>query len=308
MPPIIDSVSTILLITLLGWVMKQTRFVSEEQWNGFEHICYQVFFPALIIHALVKADLSSVPAGRFAGAIIGAVVLSGALMLLAAPTIIRLTGMSRPAYSSVFQGAIRWNTFMAFGLVDRLYGPRGMTLIAIALAGIIPIINVASVMVLRSYCGTAGGRFNPLGLLRNPFIWSSGIGLFLNLTGLGLPGPVLAAVDITGRASLAGALLLVGSGLRLSDLGKPDAALLISSVVKLFFLPLLAAGLGHAFGLKGADLGVLVLCGAVPTASAAYILSRQMGGDAPLMAAITTAQTLASALTLPIMLLVLAPG
>ncbi len=305
MPPVLDSVATLLLITLLGWVMKQTRFVTDEQWHGFEHICYQVFFPALIIHALAKADLAAVPSVRFAGAIIATVVTGGALILLTAPLVIRLTGMSLPAFSSVFQGAIRWNTFMAFGLVERLYGARGMALIAIALAGIIPIINVASVMVLRRCGNGSGGRIRVLGLLKNPFIWSSLVGLAINLVGVPLPGPVMAAADITGRASLVGALLLVGSGLRLTDLGRPDAPMLLSSVFKLFAMPLMAAGFGTLAGITGNDLGVLVLCGAVPTASAAYILSRQMGGDHRLMAAITTLQTLASAVTLPLMLLLL---
>jgi predicted permease len=42
---------------------------------------------------------------------------------------------------------------------------------------------------------------------------------------------------------------------------------------------------------------------AVPTATSAYILARQMGGDAELMAAIITAQTLLSMLTLPVVLM-----
>jgi predicted permease len=48
-----------------------------------------------------------------------------------------------------------------------------------------------------------------------------------------------------------------------------------------------------------------VICAAVPGAPSSYILARQLGGDAPLMANITTAQTLAAMLTMPIMLWVL---
>jgi hypothetical protein len=40
----------------------------------------------------------------------------------------------------------------------------------------------------------------------------------------------------------------------------------------------------------------------MPTASSAYILARQLGGDAPMMAAIITGQTLLSAITIPLML------
>jgi predicted permease len=41
----------------------------------------------------------------------------------------------------------------------------------------------------------------------------------------------------------------------------------------------------------------------LPTASSAYILSRQLGGDAPLMAGIIAFQTLLAAVTMPLTLL-----
>jgi len=43
-----------------------------------------------------------------------------------------------------------------------------------------------------------------------------------------------------------------------------------------------------------------VCCTAVPAASNSYILARQMGGDAPLMAQIITVETLIAVVTMPI--------
>ena len=58
--------------------------------------------------------------------------------------------------------------------------------------------------------------------------------------------------------------------------------------------------------LTGITMGIVILSTAVPTASGAYILARQMGGDAVLMAEILTYQTLISMLTLPLALYLLA--
>jgi hypothetical protein len=44
---------------------------------------------------------------------------------------------------------------------------------------------------------------------------------------------------------------------------------------------------------------VAVMCAAVPTGSGAYVLARQMGGDAPLVASILTLQVIVAAVTLP---------
>jgi predicted permease len=46
-----------------------------------------------------------------------------------------------------------------------------------------------------------------------------------------------------------------------------------------------------------------VLFMALPTAATSYVMARAMGGDAPLMAAITTSEHAISVLTLPLWLL-----
>jgi hypothetical protein len=62
--------------------------------------------------------------------------------------------------------------------------------------------------------------------------------------------------------------------------------------------------LAKLLGLSELETLVALLFTASPTASASYTLARQMGGDAPLMAAITTIQTALAFLTLPLSLLV----
>ncbi|MCA0424395.1 MAG: AEC family transporter [Proteobacteria bacterium] len=305
MPGILDSVTTILLVTILGWWLRDRGHVTDEHWRGFEHISFQVFFPALIIYALVKADLKSVPALNFGAVMFGSVASAGLALLAAYPLLNRRFGMSGPAFASVFQGAIRWNTFVAVGLADQLFGKRGLTLFAVAIVAIIPAINVTSVLILRRFGEGDKGRLSAVDLLKNPFIWSSIVGLTINATGLPMPTALMTAADICGKASLPAALLLVGSGLRLADLGRPSMPVLLSSGIKLIGLPMLAAGIGRLAGLTGPDLGVLLVCTAVPTAGAAYIMTRLMGGDSRLMAAIITFETIACAVTLPAMLLLL---
>ena len=45
-----------------------------------------------------------------------------------------------------------------------------------------------------------------------------------------------------------------------------------------------------------------ILSGSVPTGSGAYILAKQMGGDAPLVANILTLQVLCAAITIPLIM------
>jgi malonate transporter and related proteins len=65
-------------------------------------------------------------------------------------------------------------------------------------------------------------------------------------------------------------------------------------------MPMVALGLAVWFGLSGDSLVIVAICAAVPTSTSAYVLARQMGGDAPLLAQIITLQTILAAITMPI--------
>lgn len=306
MSAILEAVVPLILITLLGWALRTRGVIGPAQWDGFERVIYLVFFPALILHTLAIADLASVPSVGTAVSLVLTIALIGVSLVAAAPLMKRFWGVDGPAFGSYFQGATRWNAFIAVGLVGSLYGPRGLTQIAVALAAIMPLVNIASVLVLRrAVPGTAGG-LQLSGILKNPFVWASLLGLAINLTGLPLPKFLLTGGDILGRAALGAALLLVGSGLRIEDMARPTPPMVLIVTLKLAVLPLLATTGARLFGISGPDLGVIIIAAAVPTSGAAYILSRQLGGDARLMANIITTETLLSAATLPVMLMLLA--
>ena len=61
-------------------------------------------------------------------------------------------------------------------------------------------------------------------------------------------------------------------------------------------------GLALWFGLSGANLVIVAACSAVPTSPSSYVLARQMGGDAPLLAQIITLQTIFAVITMPVVI------
>ncbi len=75
--------------------------------------------------------------------------------------------------------------------------------------------------------------------------------------------------------------------------------------LKLLIYPVVLYALSRVWGLGSLETKVLVLWGTMPTASASYILARQMGGDAPLAAAIITVSTILAFITVPIFMLMI---
>ncbi|WP_439953080.1 hypothetical protein, partial [Escherichia coli] len=66
-----------------------------------------------------------------------------------------------------------------------------LTLTAIAVAAMIPLLNVLAVVMLQHYAQDRPVVLGPTlkAIVSNPFIWSSAIGIAVN--GLGLPVPVV---------------------------------------------------------------------------------------------------------------------
>ena len=295
----------VFLTIALGAVLKQTGLVRDEHWSAVEHIAYYVLFPAIVTKSIAVADFSGVPVARMALAMILAILTMFALALVLRRPLQAVLGMDGPAFSSFFQGVTRWHTFLALAIMPLVFGPQGIALAALAAAAMIPLLNVGAVSVLATYAaGTAPSLKGVMkSLATNPFVLSSLAGIALNLSGFGLAAPIEQTLELIGRGALAVALLSAGAGLEFARLRHAGPAVAVATSFKLALMPLFMWGWTWVLGVDGLPQAVAIVAGGVPSAAASYILARKMGGDAPLVALILTAQTLAAAFTLPFLIL-----
>lgn len=301
MAVVIAALLPVFILIVLGVVLKRSLMRLDTQWHGLERLTYFVLFPMLLIQTLVKADLSKVPVAGVGGALLLSALAMSLLCLALRPALGRL-GIDGPAFTSIFQGATRWQTFVGLSVAANMFGDVGLALASVAMVAIIPLVNVFSVAVLAHYAAPEkqSGRAIVMTLVRNPLIWACAIGLAINLMHLPLPRIWHEVADALSRSSLAIGLLVTGAGLHLEGLLRPSLAAAIGVLFKLALMPVLALVLATWFGLSGDSRAIVAICSAVPTSSSAYVLARQMGGDAPLLAQIITLQTILAAITMPI--------
>ncbi len=126
------------------------------------------------------------------------------------------------------------------------------------------------------------------------------MGLLINLAEVPIYDPVMTMLDMLGGAAIASGLLMVGAGLRAEEIRKPSPAVWLGTGLKLFATPLFVTGWSLLFGIEGVPFLACIVCAAVPTAMSAYVLARQMGGDAPLVATTVTLQTAISFVSIPL--------
>jgi predicted permease len=296
---ILTALAPLFIISALGYALANLKFGSEEMWHALDHITFYILFPALLAKTLMRADLGSVPASDFVFVSIGSITIMAAIIVTSYLALRR--PIPGPAFTSVFQGVLRFQSTIAVAISAALFGEKGLTFAALSVASLVPIVQFYTVLVLLIFGrGNEGVRILPVlkRLALNPLTLACLLGLILNAAGV--PGFVYETFSVLGTASIALTLLAVGAGLNLAGAHVSQRLVAANMAIRLIGMPLLVLFLCWLSGLSGLARTVTVISASVPTAATAYTMARKMGGDAELMARLVTFQSVASAITLPL--------
>lgn len=306
MSAVFSSILPIFLLIFAGLFIKRTGIMDDAGWRGLDQLSFYVLYPVLLFVSIVRADFSSIAVFDVLIVISGSWLVVGCALALFAPLLISKNWIEAAQYSSVFQTTIRWNGFIALAIAERLFGPQSMAVIALVMAGLVLPVNLAAIYVVVTRANGQSQNFGALmkRMATNPIVLGCLAALAWRFTGLTIFEPVMTTLDLISRGALAMGLFGIGAGLSINALLKFDIAHLLPVVLKLFLMPLAAVFAVSLTGLGTSLLPTIVLCCAVPTAMNGYVVARQMGGDAPLYAAIVTSQTLFSFFTIPFWLLI----
>jgi malonate transporter and related proteins len=298
MAEVYAALAPVFLLIALGWLARNRRVASPEAFAAVNRFCYFILLPAFLFTIVTGADFSNSDAGPF----VLAVLAGSAAMALLTATLRLVFRRDGPAFTSVFQGALRWNAFPLLAAAPALFGPTGQQLIAIVYAPLVLLVNFACVLVLVRWGATPARGWRAVldQIVANPLILACAAGLAAQALGLTKLGPASDALALLGQAAMPVALITVGAGLDFTALRADAAKIASASALKLLLAPLLIWAFANALGASPLALAVAVGVGATPTAAAGFTLARELGGDARLMAAIITATTLLSMLTLPL--------
>ncbi|MDP3650979.1 MAG: AEC family transporter [Rhodoferax sp.] len=288
-------------LILCGYLVCRYTALNRSVWEPVESLVYYLLFPVLLFHSIVKSPLDL----RAASSLIGAGWAMGLTGIALAYALPYLPGLRRHIqhrdHAASAQVAFRFNSFIGLALADRLAGPQGLLLIAVLIGVCVPLFNVGAVWPMARHAQRGFVRE----LVRNPLIIGTASGLVANLMGFVLPVWLEPTVSRLGAASLAMGLMAAGAGMQLGALAKAKTLAVAVLSIRHFFLPLVALGVSHLFGLSEVQTTVLLAFSALPTASSCYVLAARMGYDGAYVAGLVTLSTLLGLASLPFALGVL---
>ena len=187
----LSAIAATLAIVAIGYFLKQKDFLPDTVWQSLSPLCYWVLFPGLLFDVMTTMELSAAVLGPFTLTIACASVVIVLYAIVAG----RAIGMDGPAHSSLVQGSLRHNGFLVLSILQGAFGVAAVQLTAVAIAVIVPISNIVSVIAILVMTGKGGDRGMKRAivaeLLRNPLLLSLALGCGVNLLQIPDPGAIL---------------------------------------------------------------------------------------------------------------------
>ena len=296
----VSITAPIFAMILLGIVLKRAGWITDEFVQTGSKLVFNLCLPALLFITISTAEpdasakLSLIALGA------GVTVLGWLLFELLASY-----WVSPPRDRGVVvQGAFRGNMgIIGLAYCVAAYGDEGLAMASLYLAAITMLYNVVAVITLNRALNREGGVQAQLkSMSTNPLILSIALALVFAFLKIPVPQLVLETGGYLARMCLPLALICTGASLSWTAMKRDRKNTLLATVGKLGVMPALAIVAALTFNLSTMTTGVLVMMVTAPTATASYVMVRAMGGNAQLAAGVIATTSLASIVSVSLLL------
>lgn len=265
---------------ILGYGLKSIHLLDEGTTKNMNTVVFKVFLPLLLFNNIYKTNLN----GIFNGKILGFAALSIIALFIILCILIPIIEKDNKKRGVMIQGIFRSN-FVIFGLpvATALFGDGQVCIIALLIAVVVPLFNFLSVIALEIFRGGKIDIKNVLkGIITNPLIIASTIGLTFLFLNIKLPGVLEKSVEDISKIATPLSLILLGATFEFKAIKANLKQTIISVVGRLVILPSIMLPLSAFLGFRNVELVGLMLIFGAPTAVSSFTMAEKMDGDAEL--------------------------
>ena len=298
-------ISPVFLLIVLGNVLRRIRVPDLSFWEVNDKLCYWVLIPALLFHFISQVSLSSEMLYIYA-----LIVLAGFVVTFSASVLIgKLIGYPPEVWTSILQGSMRQNAFIALAIAGSFFGSEGLKIASLFMFIYVPTINIIIITTMVVSLKNTHQKDSKkaisnifIEIAKNPFILAMIAGLLVSLLPKEKMSILIDTTELLGSAALPIMLLTIGAKIKVRDLTLKITPIIISNSLKLIILPVIVYFIASYFRLSQVEIVVAVIFASVPTATMSYTLAKQFGADDQLMRGILTTQVALSFITIPLLL------
>ena len=291
------------LLMVLGYFLKAVGMLDKTTLKKMNSLIFKAFLPCLIFYNVYTSEISDMFDKRLVVFSVASVVASFIVLMAVIPLIEK----DNKKRGVIIQGIFRSN-FVIFGipLSVALYGDGIVGSAAVLIAIVVPVFNFLAVLTLEVFRGGKPdmGKI-ARGIVTNPLIISSLVGLSAMAVGLKFPSPIEKAIGDVSKITTPLALIVLGGSMDFKKIGGNAKQLAMSVVGRLVLVPCIFLPLAVYLGFRNAELAILISLFASPTAVSSFSMAQQMGGDDELAGQIVVFNTSLCVLTVFLWIFVL---
>jgi predicted permease len=291
------------LLIATGYVLKQIRVVTESFLTEANKFVFNFPLPLMLFQNIRNTFdgtfIALFDVRLILSAFVGIIIVIAVLL-----TIVPLLSKRRATTGSLIQGIYRSN-FIIYGLplATSMYGDRAIIPISMLLGMVIPVYNVAAVVILTVFSETKSiSSISFLSLIKNifknPLIIACIAGFIAGTLDIRFPVFVESPMNEISKIATPLALMVMGGLFRFQGLMNNFSAVLVATLSKLVIIPLAAMIVFVWMGFRELELAALLCLYATPTAVTSFIMAENMGCDGEISAHIVVMSTALSAITI----------
>jgi predicted permease len=302
----INTLAPVFLMIAVGAGLQRSGFVSPNFLKEANRVTYWLGLPALLFSQLAGSFHRADGAGLMLMSMLAATLLA-ILAGYAVAAVLRVPGT---VMGTFVQGGFRGNlAFVGLPVIFSLpdsplaWGVSARTAAVLTVAPMMVVYNIAGVVVLLLSQHRLGWNMvKPFlrQLATTPPLLATLAGIGWALTGWTMPPSIDKTLTSLGEMALPLGLLGVGGSLITVKLGAHWRTPLASALVKTALSPVLGWLVGRALGLGAAELKMVLILMACPTAIVSYTMALELKGDEALAAGAIALSVLTSVVTLAV--------
>jgi hypothetical protein len=295
---VISQIISLFLLIAVGYFLRHSKHLDQKETGAISKLLLDLILPAMLISSL-QINITAKMLGDFIDLFLYWIAFYLILIVLAS------------IMSSFFPISKDKKIVLKFFLIFGNVGYMGLPVIDVIFPENGIFFGSIGVVVFNIFLWTYGTslflRDNQSKKINLRDIFNNGviaiiIGLFLMLTGIKLPGPIMTAVDMLAEATFPLSMLVIGSGLaqiKLSGIFK-DFNIIAYSGLKLLLIPAAALIILNFLNIADPVRTILVLQIAMPAAANGVIFAERYEGNYVFAAESLFLSTLMAALSIPL--------
>ena len=213
-----NVVAPLCFVMALGYFLKYLKMFDENTVNVMNNVAFKVFLPCLLFYNVYTTDLGNVINPKLMIFACLSIISLFIILLLIVP----IFEKDNSKRGVIIQGIFRSN-FVLFGIpvATSLAGEGNIGVTALLIGVVVPTFNVLAVVCLETF---RGGKVNVKkvthGIVTNPLIIGSFLGLSMLVIGIKLPTFLEVTIKDVSKIATPLSLILLGASFSFSNVKK----------------------------------------------------------------------------------------